>query len=156
MKKLFYIFISIGLFIGCSSSKSNSTKLDSDDFENKIERIETLRKEIKPNSEFYDAEFEMFNINGFHNQRTSLPGASSWDYKFVIKLDTFNISKWTNGMQEVEFANYDDSWTKEIIKNRKNNWKTHSEPQYFIRKEENVTMLVYKSEGIIFKRVANL
>lgn len=156
MKRLFHIIIIIGLFSGCTSSDSNSTKLDSDDYESKLERIEILKKEIKPFSDFQDAEFELFNVNGFHNQRTSVPGASSLDYKFVIKIDTVNIAKWTTGMTEVELTDYDDSWTKEITKGRMQNWQTLSKPQYFKRNGENVTMLVFKNEGIIYKRVTNL
>ncbi len=41
----------------------------------------------------------------------------------------------------------------EIIKQRKQNWETTSEPQFFIRKGEDVTMIIYKNEGVIFKRV---
>ncbi|MBI3235206.1 MAG: hypothetical protein HYZ42_14425 [Bacteroidetes bacterium] len=154
MKKYFYIIITIGFLTSCSDS--NSSKLDSDDYENKMERIEKLKMEIKPFSDFQDAEFELFNVNGFHNQRTSVPGASSLDYKFVIKIDTVNLSKWTTGMTEVELTDYDDSWTKEIIKSRKQNWQTFSKPQYFKRNGEDVTMLVFKNEGIIYKRVTNL
>jgi hypothetical protein len=154
MKKYFYIILTIGFLTSCSDS--NTSKLDSDDYENKMERIEKLKMEIKPFSDFQDAEFELFNVNGFQNQRTSVPGASSWDYKFVIKVDTVNISKWTTGMTEVDLTEYNDSWTKEIIKDRKQNWQTFSNPQYFKRNGENVTMLVFKNEGIIYKRVTNL
>ncbi len=156
MKRLFQIIITIGLLSGCTSNDSYPTNLDSDDYEGKADRIEILRKEIKPFSDIHDAEFELFNVNGFHNQRTSVPGASSWDYKFVVKIDTVNISKWTSGMQTVKITDYDDNWTKEITKHRKFNWETNSEPQYFIRNGENVMLLVYKNEGIIFKRVTNL
>lgn len=154
MIKYLYIIIAIGFLTSCRDS--NSSKLDSDDYENKLERIEKLKMEIKPFSDFQDTEFELFNVNGFHNQRTSFPGASSLDYKFVIKMDTVNISKWTTGMTEVELTDYDDSWTKDIIKGRKQNWQTFSKPQYFKRNGEDVTVLVFKNEGIIFKRVTNL
>lgn len=120
-----------------------------------MERIEKLKMEINSLSDFQDAEFELFNVNGFYNHRTSVPGASSWDYKFVIKIDTVNISKWTTGMIEVEPTEYDDSWTKEIVKGRKHNWQTFSKPQYFKRNGEDVTVLVFKNEGIIYKRVTN-
>jgi hypothetical protein len=156
MKRCFYITFIIGLFNGCTSSGSYSTKIDSDNFRNKADRIESLKAEIKSFSDFEDAEFELFNVNGFQNTSTWLPGASSWDYKFVIKVDTVNIIKWTDGMQAVNIPDYDDRWTKELVKNREQSWKTYSVPQYFVREGENVTMLVYKSEGIIFKRVTKL
>lgn len=156
MKRYFYIIITIGLFTSCTSSVPNSTKLDSDDCKNKADRIDKLEMEIKSFSDLQDAEFELFNVNGFHNQRTSVPGASSWDYKFVVRIDTIDFLKWTSGMKEVELTDYDDSWTKEITKHRKQNWVTYSKPLYFIRNGEDVTMLVFKNEGIIYKRVTSL
>lgn len=156
MKRYFYIILIIGLFNGCTSNGSKSTKIDSDDFKNKADRIENLKAQIKFFSDFQDAEFELFNVNGFQNASTSGPGASSWDYKFVIKIDTVNMIKWTSGMQAVNITDYDDEWTKEITKNRKQNWKTYSAHQYYNRNGEDVTMIVYKNEGILFKRVTKL
>ncbi len=155
MKTLLNIIITIGLF-GCTSSNSDSTKLDSDNYECTTDRIEILRKEIKAFSDFKDTEFELFNVNGFHNQRTSIPGASSWDYKFVIRVDTTNIIDWTNGMKQIELKDYDANWTQELIKNRKQNWKTNSDAEFFGRDGEDVTMVVFRKEGIIYKRVTNL
>ncbi len=154
MKKYYCVVITIGFLTSCIDS--NSSKLDSDDYDNKEERIKKLKMEIKSFSDFQDAEFELFNVNGFHNKRTSVPGSSSFDYKFVIKLDTVNIPKWTTGMTEVKLTDYDDGWTEEMIKGRKENWQTLSKPQYFKRNDENVMLLVYKNEGIIYKRVTNL
>ncbi len=155
MKKYFYIILTILFFVSCN--ESNSSKLDSDDYEDQAERIERLKIEIISFSDIKDAEFELFNVNGFHGQRTSLsgPGASSWDYKFVVKIDTVDISKWTAGMKEVKLKDYDDNWTKEITESRKENWQTISTPLYFERNGENVMSIVYKNEGIIYKRVIN-
>ena len=90
MKK---VKILIGLLIlglySCSEI-SNSNKLDSDNYKTKEERVEVLKKEIESFSEFGNAEFELFNVNGFSNSRTTLPGASSWDYKFAIKVKPSN------------------------------------------------------------------
>ena len=154
MKNPFNILIILGLITSCSTN--STTKLDSDDYENKKDRIDKLEMEIKAFSDFQDAEFELFNVNGFHDQRIAVPGTSSWDYKFVIKVDTIDIPKWISGMKEVELTGYDDSWTKEITKDRNQNWKTSSKPKYFVRNEEDMTMIVFGNEGIIFKRVINL
>jgi hypothetical protein len=145
----------IGSFTSCTSSNTSSNIIDSDNYEIKADRIEKLEMEIKSFSDFQDAEFELFNVNGFQNQRISVPGASSCDYKFVVKIDTIDIPKWTSGMKEVELSDYDNSWTKEIIKHRNQNWKTYSKPKYFVRNGEEVIMLVFSNEGIIFKRVIN-
>lgn len=141
------------LFYSCISNHPNSTKLDSKGYTSPADRIAILEQEIKSFSTFQDAEFELFNVNGFHNQQTSMPGASYADYKFVVKIDTTDIPKWTVGMTAVELDNYDDSWTKEIIQHKKQNWETFSKPKYFVREDEKVTMLVFDKEGIIFKRI---
>ena len=96
-------------------------------------------------------------MNGFENQRESfsIPGASDLDYKFAIIIDTINISKWISGMTEVEVSAIDNQWANEIIKERKQNWEFFSKPKYFIRKGENVNIILYKNEGILFKRVTN-
>ncbi len=145
------------LIIGLSSCSdtSNSNKLESDDYDTKEKRVEILKKEIKSFSNFENAEFELFNVNGFSNSRTTLPGASSWDYKFVIKVESSKVDKWTHGMIKTKPDNYDDGWMTEIIKERKSEWKTGSEPEFYIRKGDNVIMVVYQDEGIIFKRVIN-
>lgn len=156
MKILFYTFISLMLFGGCTLNNSDMTKLDSDSYESADERIEVLKKEIKTFSKIKDAEFMLFNVNGFNNQRTSIPGASSWDYKFVIRIDTANISAWTTGMKQVEPKDFDNNWQQELIKNRKQNWKIISNPEKYVREGDDVMMLVYRNEGIIYKRIINL
>lgn len=150
MKKCLYVTIAIFLFVACSET---SNKLDSDDCNSKEERIEKLKVEIKSYSDFQDAEFELFNVNGFHNDRSGIPGASSSDYKFVIKIDSSDFSKWTAEMTEVQLTGYNNSWTHEIIKNRKQNWRIKSKPQYFKREGVNTIVIAFKNEGILFKRI---
>ncbi len=154
MKKLVVCFI-ISLALGSCSSTQVSNQLDSDDFETRQARVEALKKEIKYSSDFEDAEFELFNVNGFSNSRTSLPGASSWDYKFAIKVSPSDIDNWTTGLIKVKPADNNDAWTKQITSKRKQDWKTQSSPEYFIRKGDDVTLMVYRAEGIIFKRIIN-
>lgn len=84
MRETLSIFsLVILMLIGCSKA-SELKELDSDDFKTKEKRVDVLKKEIKYPSDFEDAEFELFNVNGFSNTRTGIPGASSWDYKFVL------------------------------------------------------------------------
>ncbi|WP_299246716.1 hypothetical protein [uncultured Aquimarina sp.] len=156
-KSVFLLLLIIIVFNSCfDSSTSSSNKLDSDDYDSKEERVEILRNQIKSFSEFENAEFELFNVNGFSNSRTTLPGASSWDYKFVIKIDPSDIKKWTEGMIQTIPEDHDDKWMKEIIEKRRMEWQTTSDPEKYTRNGDNVVMIVYRSEGIIFKRVVNL
>lgn len=155
MKIIQGVFVAIVLY-SCNQTVSNPTKLDSADYTQVSDRVEAFKKEIKSPTDFSDAEFLLFNVNGFHAQRGTFPGASSWDYKFAIKVNPNDITKWTNDMQENKIQNCDDSWTKTIIKNRPENWKVSSVPKCFSRDGNSVTVIVYPKEGIIFKRVENL
>ncbi len=77
--------------------------MDSDEFETIAERIEVLKNEIKPLSEFNDAELELYNVNGFSNSRgDSIPAPSYSDYKLGIKVGISAIDKWTKGMIKSE------------------------------------------------------
>ncbi len=155
MRKFCSIVVSI-LLISCSANQSDASKLKSKNFENKSERIEALKKEIKVFSEIRDAEFDLFNVNGFSNSRASLPGASAWDYKFAVKIDTADIKKWTEGMFELPTKDTTSAWLNEILGERKNNWIRTSIPKHFIRRGGvDVSIMVYEKEGILFKRVVN-
>ncbi len=137
------------------SGTSNSTTLDSDDYDTKKERVEVLKKEIKSFSDFENAEFELFNVNGFSNSRATVPGASSWDYKYAIKVKPSDVDKWTAGLLKIETDSSNDNWAKKIVQERKNDWKTETEPEFYSREEANVIIIVFRSDGIIFKRVIN-
>ena len=130
--------------------------MDSDDYNSKEERVEVLKNEIKSFSEFENAEFELFNVNGFSNSRTTVPGASSWNYEFAIKVNPSDLDKWTDGMIITDSSGYEDSWETKIIQERADDWRTDSEPEYYTRKGDDVIMVVYRDEGIIFKSVVNL
>ncbi len=155
MKNLSKFLIILSLSI---SSCSETTRLDSDDFNTAEERIEILMEEIHSLSDIKDAEFELFNVNGFKNSRIlSIPGASSYDYKFAMKIDTADISKWREGMTKFDPEHYDDTWIKEIVKDSKEDWLVTSQPTYYVRKGLpdgwNTTIVEFYSEGILFKRV---
>jgi hypothetical protein len=156
MKELKILIGLLILTLGSCSETANSNKLDSDNYNTKDERIEILKKEIKSFSEIENAEFELFNVNGFSNSRTTVPGASSWDYKFAIRINPLDVDKWTNGMISIDSVDYNDSWMEMIIKVRAEDWRTESEPEIYTRKGDNVMMFVYRNEGILFKSVVNL
>ena len=111
--KLKRITLAIIIVFNSCSGINNATLLNSKTFKTNTQRIACLSKEIKSKSNFNDAEFELFNVNGFSNNRpTTVPGASSWDYKFVVKVASSNIDKWTEGLQSTKPPNYNLKWTK--------------------------------------------
>lgn len=141
------------LILGLDSC-SETMRLDSDQFNTIEARIEILKEEVHFFSDVQDAEFELFNVNGFKSQGQPLiPGPSSLDYKFAVKVDTADVNGWTAGMVKFDPENYDDSWTREIIRERSVNWNTTGEPIYFKREAEDVKLVLFQEDGIIFKRI---
>lgn len=143
----FIIFITLISFFSC-----DVTDKDSDDFDNREKRIEILKAEIVSFSKFRDAEFELFNVNGFSDSWNLGVGASLSDYKLAIKVNQKDLDKWTEGMVKGENSK-DDSWVKEIVKNRAKNWQVSGEPEFYYREKSKVSVIIYRNEGIIFKRI---
>ena len=132
---------------------NTENNLDSDRFSTKTERIAVLKKEIKPYSEFHDAAFELFNVNGFSDSRSSVPGASSFDYKFAIKIKASDIDKWTQGFSVFKPQSIDTAWINKIVEKQKDQWSTQGKPEFYKRPNDDVMVIVYRDEGILFKRV---
>jgi len=65
MKKLTVIISLIIIGFSSCSDLNNFNRLDSDKLDTKEECIEHLKNEIKSKSDFENAEFELFNVNGF-------------------------------------------------------------------------------------------
>jgi len=156
MKTILVLILTIVFLISCSTNHSST--LDSDEFNDTSERIEQLEKEIKLFSPILNAEFELFNVNGFSDQTTlfpSVPGASSWDYKFVIKVSADSVNNWIADMDKVDSV-VTENWTEKIIEKRKQNWILNSKPEYYRRKNDDVLIILYRKEGVVFKRIVNL
>jgi len=153
MKNSFTIVLVLFLMVNACNNVTNSNTLDSDTFNTISERVEVLKKEITSKSDFSNAEFELFNVNGFSNARTLVPGASSWDYKFALKVKPSDINKWTEGMVRFQPNATEIDWTKAIVKKRKEEWMTKSAPEFYKRENGNVLLVVYRKERIIYKRV---
>ena len=153
-----YLFI---ILVACNpveknfqtNSNFNTNTLSSKNIEDSLQRINILKVEIKAFSELKDAEYELFNVNGFSKSETSLPGASGWDYRFVVKVAPKDVSKWATDMIEVTSIDFLEKWTNELVKHRIENWRVNSKPRFFMREGTDVVMEVFEEEGIIFKRV---
>ncbi len=142
----------IGFIYSCSGTK-DPNYLDSRSM-SRLDRVKILSEEIICYSEILDAEFEMFNVNGFSNSRTTLPGASSANYKVALKIKPEDIANWTTGMTGfIPPETYDDTWTQSITSVRKDQWKTTSDPKFYTRDIENVILIVYEDEGFVFKHI---
>ncbi len=156
------LFISV-VIISCSESnktekKSTNTKLYSDDFETAKERVEELKKHITVYSYFDDAEFEIFNVNGnFNNDRLNVPGASSWNYHFAIKVDQKDIDKWTSDMILLHDGISKDSmsWVTELNKKLTNKIHNNELGEYYGRQGDSNYAVVFRKSGLVFRRIIN-
>lgn len=148
MRSLGWIFAALILF-SCTEQTDTDTRLTSKDYPSKEERITILKQETNLPSEIKDAEFSLFNVNGFTHSRTTIPGASSWDYQIAVKIDTADIKSWIDNLAQLSIDTT-LSWTGVIPEQRKKEWICKSKPAYYIHK--NVIMVFYRPEGILFRR----
>jgi len=144
-----YLFIcSIAFLISCKSpSEMTSIEVDK-----ATERVEILEKEINSFSEIQDAEYDLFNVNGFSKGRIFVAGGSSFRYDYVIKIDTSELHKWTDDMIITAGDEYSVKRFEELVSIRKENWNVNSKPTYY-KSGDMGNMMVYKEEGIIFKSI---
>ncbi|MFT3912386.1 MAG: hypothetical protein QM737_23365 [Ferruginibacter sp.] len=153
MSALKNIFPILLVLLTSCNSKTSSSILDSSNFDSPKERIGFLSKQIAVKSSIKDCDFELFNVNGFDDERFSVPGASSSDYKFGAIVNEEDLSKWTLGLKDTILKNYDFSWVLKLIQKRPENWSIHYPPKFYVNTDKNLTLLVYEVEGVIFERI---
>ncbi len=147
------LFCLLSFFISCKST----THIDSHDINNTEDRIKILSENIYYGSSFYDAEFSLFNVNGFPNSRSfDAPGASSYYYEFVVKINPDSVNNWLNSFTEINSINTDLTWKNKLIDKRPKPWKTTSSPKYYTKQNGNTIIIYYPKDGILFKSISNL
>lgn len=154
LKKLNFMMILVFLF--CASC-SNKTEIVSKNISDKNERIQKLIVEIKYFSGIRDAEFDLYNVNGFSDDFVMIPGSSSIDYKFVVKVNPKKVADWTTDLEKTNGDIRAEKWVNSLIETRKNNWQTTSKPIFYKRKDDDtIRVIVFEKEGIIFKHILKL
>lgn len=154
LKKLKFMMILVFLlFVSCS----NKTEIVSKNISDKNERIQKLIVEIKYFSGIRDAEFDLYNVNGFSDDFVMIPGSSSIDYKFVVKVNPKKVADWTTDLEKTTGDIRAEKWVNSLIETRKNNWQTTSKPIFYKRKDDDtIRVIVFEKEGIIFKHILKL
>jgi hypothetical protein len=153
--KLYLILFSI-LINACNNASTSKTSLNSISIDEKQDRIQTLTKYVNLRSSISDCEFDLFNVNGFDNERLSVPGASSWNYTFGVMINRGDIPKWTNELRDTVFKTPDYRWIFELIKYRPQNWSLHSKPKFYVGNSIDGILVVYENEGAIFQQITHL
>jgi hypothetical protein len=86
-------------------------------------------------------------VNGFVESR-DVPGASSWDYFYAIKLDSSNIGKWIDG-----YSKKDDP-INNIKMDSAFGVKLYSIPElYELNSQQSI--VVFRGDGVLFKFWSN-
>jgi hypothetical protein len=153
MRTIYKITVLFFVFASCINSHKSNT-LTSIGIEDANDRITILKKEIISKSEFHDAEFLLFNVNGFTTSRvTTIPGPSSWDYQFAIKVEPSEIKNWIVDFTKVDTKEYIADWANNLVIHRNQNWERKSASEVYKRENGNTVVIVYQKEGILFKRI---
>lgn len=138
----------------CLFSCKNETRITSENISNKEERIKILQKHVKYFSEVEDAQFDLFNVNGFGNNFSLVPGSSNLDYKFVVKVKTEDIDKWRKDFLPVPHGSKNEEWIYPL-KNSLKSDSTSNNPRpntsSFVK--DGVYMIIDYDESFIFKRI---
>lgn len=131
--------------IGCSQSNNtiNSKELS------KQERIKTLGENVNLHSEILDTEYDLFRTGGFSKENRL--GPTDYDYRYVVKVKPDNVALWTKDHNQADCNENNKDWAEELIKHRKENWKTNSKPVCFSSNSRIV--VAYIPEGIIFYHI---
>jgi hypothetical protein len=148
-----YAIIFIGLLVsGCGSGVLD---VESSRFSTAQKRVDVLTKYVVMASGVDDTIFHLFNVNGKFS--LSIPGASSWDYKIVMKVNQNDLMKWTDGFVEITQPDEDLlDWGYALIQEQPG-WSVHSTPTVYTREHTNAQnetiVAIFHTEGIIFKRI---
>jgi hypothetical protein len=153
--KIIYLFLTFFTVVSCNLSSTNPNVLSSIAVDSKEERISVLKKEVHTATEIFDAEYHLVNANGFSDQRTTVPGASSLSYAFVVKVDTNDINKWTAGLRKLTNSKLTFNWMTKLPEDRKKNWQTDSVFAFYTDDNKSITVVAYKHKGIIFKQISS-
>jgi len=154
------VLISLLVLIGISSivfylisrdrnTEPPTTKTKSSSFSIKEQKLAFLTKYVKEYSDVYNAEY---SIEYQNNNYGFVPGPSEWDIRVVLKVQPEKVSDWVEGFQEVseEMVHFD--WWGELDINE-HEWNRNSKPRFYKRKNQDVYIIVYEVEGIIFKKI---
>lgn len=143
------------LVLATSCGDPETSRLSSRDYPDRQERLERIGMELRQRTPYTDAEFEFFNVNGFHGQRMSVPpGASSSDYHFLLRVESSLVDVWTDSMTRVPISEVDTSWLAPLRASRPANWQSRSVPEAY--GGGDVTVIVYRPEGFVYKKITNL
>ncbi len=162
MQKFLLVCIAVTMF-SCREdlrTREHGTRLNSKDYPDKTERLTVFNQFIGTHSAITDVEFDLFNVNGFGDDR-SIPGASSRYYRYVVKVDPADVGAWCDFLHplNLDTSGAWQNWQDSLVSLRKDQWGCQSAPQFYTAIPESfiegkgLLVIVYRPEGIIFREV---
>jgi len=93
-----------------------------------------LSKEVHFYSKVFNAEFNLFNVNGFNHKPNffDVPGSSSRHYKFLVKINPSDTRLWKKGFLEIKADIKKEKWVFDLIPKLPEEWKIYSKPNFFM------------------------
>jgi len=130
--------------------------MNSDNINTPEQRVALLRTVINAPTNFSDAEFELFNANGFDKnaEPRGIPAPSTWTYEFVVKVTNTDVFNWTEGLEQTAVTKL-PAWAQKLMDKRKQHWSTEGEGVCYASQSpgRETSVFVYPEAGIVFKRV---
>lgn len=152
MNKVFFTFTLCFMALCSCSDEKIKDELYSINYGTKAERVAALKKEIPAYSDFENAEFQLYNSKGFTFNIHTFHMPEYRDYKYVVKVNPEDIDKWLTGLKKVGPSESFEEWPDQLIRIRKEEWQLQSAPEYYALENEIVYVLIYRKEGVIFKK----
>lgn len=141
------VSISSLTLVSCSIP-SLTTDTHSSKFSSDRQKIEFLTRYLKLPTPIEATEFHIV----YHDNSGIVPGPSDWMIQAAIKVSPDSLKLWTKEMNlQSQPINFD--WGYALIPKTEQRWQLKSKPKFYQRNNENVYIVVFESEGIIFKSV---
>ncbi len=138
----------IMLSVACHS-RNRSTDTRSTIFSTEKEKVAFLEQYVTCFSPVDATEFHIL----YHDNSTGwVPGPSDWDFKIAARIAPIDSAKWIVDFREVQGEQMDLTWIAELAL-ESDHWTRMSTPQYYQRPGTAGELIVYKQEGILFKRI---
>ncbi len=136
----------VAIFSSClvsCSKPSLTTNTYSSQLDTDRQKIEFLGKYFNLLSPIEATEFHIV----CHNNDFA---PSDLDIEAAMKVSPSDVKVWTEGMQ-LQQQPLDIAWGYALIAKDKKRWKIESKPKFYLRSSGDGVVVVFESEGIIFK-----
>ncbi len=139
----YYLTLVAVLIFGCQA-ENKSTDIYSYQIDDKVEKIETLKKYLTRGSGLIDVEYHIwFQDNGTGR----VPGPSDYNIKFALKIEPDSLDSWINYLEPSTKKISIDLWDE--LKLDRNLWQLESAPELYHSSSFTEVKLLFRKENTI-------